>query len=74
MVSGASVSESVGSFLTTSYIPRPSKVIKLQPPGLFFVAKGHKFHTLRGFIKLKDVEIVDVVEVVFFWSFPLLLF
>ena len=31
------------------YIPRPSKGIKFQPPGLFLVVKKHKFHTLGGF-------------------------
>lgn len=36
------------------------------------MAKGHKFHTLRGFIKLKDVEIVDVVEVVFLLEFSII--
>ena len=29
------------------YVPRPSKRIKIQPPGLFLVVKGHKFHTLE---------------------------
>ena len=31
------------------YMYRPSKGIKFQPPGLFLVVKGHKFHTLGGF-------------------------
>ena len=29
--------------------PKPSKGVKFQPPGLFLVVKGLKFHTLEGF-------------------------
>ncbi len=31
------------------YIPRPSKGVKFQPPGLFLVVKGPKYQTLGGF-------------------------
>ena len=40
------------------YIPRPSKGIKFQPPGLFLVVKGHKFHTLGGF---RYIYIYDMI-------------
>ena len=30
-------------------IPRPSKGVKFQPPGVFLVVKGLKFQTLGGF-------------------------
>ena len=31
------------------WVPRPSKDVKFQPPGLFLVVKGLKFQTLGGF-------------------------
>ena len=45
-----------------TWIPRPSKGIKFQPPGLFLVVKGHKFHTLGGFRAPKIYHPKDVGE------------
>ena len=42
-----------GPYFFDIHIPKPSKNIKFQPPGLFLVAKGHKFHTLGGFRYIK---------------------
>ena len=50
-------------------ILRPSKGIKLQPPGLFLVVKGHKFHTLGGFRYLHLAEIYGKCRSIFHpWS------
>ena len=38
------------------YTPRPSKGIKFQPPGLFLVIKGYKFHTVGGFRQVTSVQ------------------
>ena len=42
-----------GLYFFDIHIPKPSKNIKFQPPGVFLVAKGHKFHTLGGFRYIK---------------------
>ena len=65
LVSGASVSESVGSFLTTSYIPRPSKVIKLQPPGLFSWLRGTNFTPFEDSLNWKMLRLWMLLKLCF---------
>ena len=45
-------------------LPRPSKGVKFQPPGLFLVVKGLKFQTLGGFRYILNPAVIYEVA----WS------